>query len=101
MVERVLPTFPVQDGVLYRSSDLTTLYVQHVVLELQESTNLEKLKSAWKEVVRKCEILRLVIHNYIRSLQKYGTSTLLFSGVFFFYFELALQDTYFYLFIKG
>ena len=58
LVECVLPTFPVQDGVLYRSADLETLYVQHVLLTLNEDICIEKLKSAWEKLMVHHPILR-------------------------------------------
>ncbi|THH11834.1 hypothetical protein EW145_g392 [Phellinidium pouzarii] len=61
-VESILPTFPVQDGVLYRSADLNTLYVQHVVLKIHEGVDTEKLKSTWATLMSHHEILRSVFH---------------------------------------
>lgn len=57
-VEKVLPTFPVQEGVLYRSADLEFLYVQHVVMNLNDGIDIERLKNAWKAVMDAHEILR-------------------------------------------
>lgn len=59
-VDKILPTFPVQDGVLYRSADLNTLYIQHVVLKINESVDTVKLKSAWATLMSRHEILRWV-----------------------------------------
>ncbi|EJD05778.1 uncharacterized protein FOMMEDRAFT_119062 [Fomitiporia mediterranea MF3/22] len=61
-VEQVLPTFPVQDGVLYRSADLSTLYIQHVVLKIHSSVDIQKLKRSWVALVSQHEILRTVFH---------------------------------------
>lgn len=57
-VESVLPTFPVQDGVLYRSADLDTLYIQHVILKLDEDILVERLKNVWERLMRHHPILR-------------------------------------------
>ena len=57
-VEQVLPTFPVQDGVLYRSADLSTLYIQHVVLKIHSGVDMQKLKRSWVALVSQHEILR-------------------------------------------
>ncbi|KAI5124379.1 hypothetical protein M0805_008982 [Coniferiporia weirii] len=62
MVESVLPTFPVQDGVLYRSSDFKTLYVQHIALKIHEDVDVERLRNAWKMTMSRHEILRTVFH---------------------------------------
>ena len=57
-VESVLPTFPVQEGVLYRSADLESLYIQHVILRLRDDINTEALEHAWKTLMATHEILR-------------------------------------------
>ncbi|KAL5533182.1 hypothetical protein ACEPAF_4958 [Sanghuangporus sanghuang] len=61
-IEKALPTFPVQDGVLYRSADLKTLYIQHVLLRVHGGVDIEKLKSAWTALMAQHEILRTVFH---------------------------------------
>lgn len=61
LVESVLPTFPVQDGILYRSSGSGgTLYVQHVVMRCHGDVSVENLKTAWQATMVHHEILRLV-----------------------------------------
>lgn len=61
LVESVLPTFPVQDGILYRSSGSGgTLYVQHVVMRCHGDVSVENLKTAWQVTMVHHEILRLV-----------------------------------------
>lgn len=57
-IESALPTFPVQDGVLYRSADLKSLYIQHVLLRIRGNVDIEKLKSAWTALMAQHEILR-------------------------------------------
>ena len=59
-VAAILPPFPVQEGVLYRSVNAPTMYVQHVLLRLAPDVSVPDLKKAWKEVVGKHDILRLV-----------------------------------------
>lgn len=59
-IQAVLPTFPVQDGVLYRSSSHSNLYVQHVILRLYDNVCIKKLKDAWSDVVARHDILRHV-----------------------------------------
>ncbi|KAL5529265.1 hypothetical protein ACEPAG_5250 [Sanghuangporus baumii] len=61
-IEKALPTFPVQDGVLYRSADLKALYIQHVLLRVHGDVDIEKLKSAWTALMAQHEILRTVFH---------------------------------------
>lgn len=57
-VETVLPPFPIQPGVLARSAELDTLYVQHVILQCHENVSLPKVKEAWTTVVARHPILR-------------------------------------------
>ncbi|TFK29988.1 peptide synthetase [Coprinopsis marcescibilis] len=61
-IEDLLPAFPVQEGVLARSAEDDTLYVQHVVLELQQPISLSRLKTAWETVITSHPILRTVFH---------------------------------------
>lgn len=57
-IEEVLPAFSVQEGVLARSADQDTLYVQHAIISCKEHTFLPKLKLAWTAVIRRHQILR-------------------------------------------
>lgn len=57
-VECVLPTFPLQDGVLYRSMEYNTLYIEHVTLRCAEGVALEKVHYAWQAAMARFEILR-------------------------------------------
>lgn len=57
-IENIYPTFPIQDGVLYRSTDISALYIQHVILEIKDGVDVEMLKTAWETVGRIHEILR-------------------------------------------
>ncbi|TDL27310.1 hypothetical protein BD410DRAFT_714619 [Rickenella mellea] len=59
-VEAILPTFPIQDGVLYRSSGSENPYVQHVILRLQENVVTEDVKAAWVAAINRHESLRTV-----------------------------------------
>lgn len=57
-IEDILPPFTVQEGVLARSSDSDSLYVQHVVLSLSAHVSVPQLRSTWSIVVRRYPILR-------------------------------------------
>lgn len=57
-IEEVLPAFSVQEGVLARSADQDTLYVQHAIISCKKYTSLPKLKLAWTSVVQRHQILR-------------------------------------------
>lgn len=59
-VDYVLPSFPLQEGVLSRSMEVRTMYVQHVLMELKPNTSLQRLRDAWNNVAREREILRQV-----------------------------------------
>ncbi|KAI0336556.1 hypothetical protein GY45DRAFT_411925 [Cubamyces sp. BRFM 1775] len=61
-IEALLPPFPVQEGVLYRSANAPSMYVQHVLLRLGPETSVERLRDAWKELVAHHEMLRTVFH---------------------------------------
>ncbi|KAH6918511.1 peptide synthetase [Coprinopsis sp. MPI-PUGE-AT-0042] len=62
VVEDVLPPFPVQEGVLSRSAEDTSLYVQHVILQLKGDTTPARLRQSWESVVATHTILRTVFH---------------------------------------
>ncbi len=57
-IEDILPPFTVQEGVLARSSDSDSLYVQHVVLSLNAHVSVLQLCSTWSIIVSKYPILR-------------------------------------------
>ncbi len=59
-IEAILPTFPLQDGILYRSSSDDTLYIQHVIMRIRDDISESKLKAAWETMQRRHEILRCV-----------------------------------------
>ncbi|KAI0647071.1 hypothetical protein C8Q79DRAFT_1000106 [Trametes meyenii] len=61
-VESLLPPFPVQEGVLYRSVNSPSMYVQHVIMRLAPETSVSSLRNAWKTVVGDHEMLRTVFH---------------------------------------
>ena len=61
IVESVLPTFPLQDGVLYRSTTDPLLYVEHGLLKLHDGTSASKFKDAWETTIKRHEILRCVL----------------------------------------
>lgn len=57
-IKSLLPPFPVQEGVLYRSVNSPSMYVQHVVLRLASGTSTSGLRDAWTELVAEHEMLR-------------------------------------------
>jgi aryl carrier-like protein len=59
-VEQVLPTLPIQDGILVQSMQFKNLYVQHFLYRLKEGVDLDRLENAWKKVSGRQEILRYV-----------------------------------------
>ena len=60
-VEQVLPTLPIQDGILAQSMQFKNLYVQHFLYRLKEGVDLDRLENAWKQVSGRQEILRYVV----------------------------------------
>ena len=60
-VERVLPTLPIQNGILAQSTQFENLYVQHFLYRLKEGVNLDRPENAWKQVSGRREILRYVV----------------------------------------
>ena len=60
-VEQVLPTLPIQDGILAQSMQFKNLYVQHFLYRIKEGVDLDLLENAWKQVSRRQEILRYVV----------------------------------------
>jgi len=67
-VEQVLPTLPIQDGILAQSVQFKNLYVQHFLYRLKEGVDLDRLENAWRQVARRQEVLR-----YVTSLRFLGT----------------------------
>ncbi|KAI0721073.1 peptide synthetase [Cerioporus squamosus] len=61
-IEDLLPPLPVQEGVLFRSANAPTMYVQHVLMRLRPEVSLTKLHGAWKELIVHHEMLRTVFH---------------------------------------
>ncbi|KAG6917971.1 NRPS [Tephrocybe rancida] len=59
-VETILPPFGVQEGVLSRSADNDTMYVQHVILVLRSDTSTAGLRRAWQVIMARHPILRTV-----------------------------------------
>lgn len=57
-IENVLPPFTVQEGVLSRSADADTLYVQHVIVSCKPAVSILLLQRAWKNVIDQNQILR-------------------------------------------
>ncbi|RDX56754.1 peptide synthetase [Lentinus brumalis] len=61
-IEDLLPPLPVQEGVLFRSANAPTMYVQHVLMRLSPQVSVTKLRAAWTELVAHHEMLRTVFH---------------------------------------
>jgi acyl carrier protein len=57
-VQQVLPTLPIQDGILAQSMRFKNLYVQHFLYRLTEGVDLNRLENAWRDVARQQEVLR-------------------------------------------
>ena len=60
-VEQVLPTLPIQDGILAQSMRFKNLYVQHFLYRLKEEVDLDRLENAWQKVAQRQEVLRCVV----------------------------------------
>lgn len=67
-MERVLPTPPIQNGILAQSTQFKNLYVQHLY-RLKEGVNLDRPENAWKQVSGGQEILRYVVSLPLRCLR--------------------------------
>lgn len=57
-VERVLPPFPIQEGVLYHSDGRPGSCVQHVIMSISDQTPLPRVRDAWEATMKKLDILR-------------------------------------------
>ena len=57
-IAAILPPFPVQEGILYRSANSPTMYVQHVLLRLTPHTSVSDLRDAWGKLLARHEMLR-------------------------------------------
>ena len=58
---RVLPTSPLQDGVLYHPTTDSLLYFEHTLLKLHDSTSASKFKDAWETTIKCHEILQYAL----------------------------------------
>ena len=58
---RVLPTSPLQDGVLYRPTTDSLLYFEHTLLKLHDGTSASKFKDAWETTIKCHEILQYAL----------------------------------------
>ncbi|KAJ3517178.1 hypothetical protein NLJ89_g674 [Agrocybe chaxingu] len=67
-IDQILSPFTVQEGVLARSADSDTLYVQHVLLLLKQDASLPKLRQAWNAVSARHSILRQVPFYFSRQV---------------------------------
>ncbi|KAI0748141.1 peptide synthetase [Daedaleopsis nitida] len=61
-VQDILPPLPVQEGVLYRSANAPTMYVQHVLMRLSPDITASSVREAWQQIVAQHEMLRTVFH---------------------------------------
>ncbi|KIJ69297.1 nonribosomal peptide synthetase [Hydnomerulius pinastri MD-312] len=61
-VERVLPPFPVQEGVLYHADSHPTSCVQHVIMKIPSNIPLSQVRGAWNTAMEKLDVLRTVFH---------------------------------------
>ncbi|KAJ1310440.1 hypothetical protein OPQ81_007173 [Rhizoctonia solani] len=59
-IEAVLPTFPVQEGVLFQALVSPTQYVQHFIYRIQEHVKSADLYRGWVKKIRQHPILRTV-----------------------------------------
>ncbi|KAG6333194.1 hypothetical protein ID866_5898 [Astraeus odoratus] len=59
-IERVLPSFPIQQGVLYLSHLHPESCVQHVIMNVSHAVPVSRLRDAWHSVMKKLDILRTV-----------------------------------------
>ena len=67
-VEQVLPTLPIQDGILAQSVQFKNLYVQHFLYRLKEGLDLDRLQNAWCKVAHLQEVLRYATFSYLRDI---------------------------------
>ncbi|EJF65871.1 peptide synthetase [Dichomitus squalens LYAD-421 SS1] len=61
-IASILPPFPVQEGILYRSANAPTMYVQHVLMRLTPDASVSCLRRAWGNLITRHEMLRTVFH---------------------------------------
>ncbi|KAG8217719.1 hypothetical protein J3R82DRAFT_5877 [Butyriboletus roseoflavus] len=61
-VGRVLPPFPIQEGVLYHSDSRPTACVQHVIMSISDQMPLPRVRDAWEATMQKLDILRTVFY---------------------------------------
>lgn len=59
-IARVLPSYPIQEGVLYRSESSPTMCVQHIVMRVRDDVSIPQLHSAWDKAVADIDVLRTV-----------------------------------------
>lgn len=54
----VLPSFPIQEGVLYHSDSHPASCVQHVIMGISDQIPLPRVREAWEATMEKLDILR-------------------------------------------
>jgi hypothetical protein len=59
-VQSILPSLPIQDGILAQSLRSKELYVQNFLYRLKEGVDLDHLRASWSKLVARQEILRFV-----------------------------------------
>ncbi|KAG1878019.1 hypothetical protein DFJ58DRAFT_835671 [Suillus subalutaceus] len=79
-IERVLPSYPIQEGVLYRSESSPTMCVQHIVMRVRDDVSIPQLHSAWKKAVADIDVLRFEHYHVSESLSWYHDRTVFFFG---------------------
>ena len=57
-IESVLPPLPVQEGVLFRTLQQPGHYVQHFSYRYASTIDTERLKDAWRSLMKETQILR-------------------------------------------
>ena len=69
-VERIRPCLPLQEGLIARSlnQDVKGLYVNHIVLKLQTTIDIRRLKQAWRAVTTDHPILRTCFRSIERRI---------------------------------
>lgn len=67
-IEHIRPCLPLQEGSIVRSlnEDNKHLYVNHLMMELPEGINMERLKASWISVIRQSPILRTTFRSIDR-----------------------------------
>jgi hypothetical protein len=79
-IERVVPSYPIQEGVLYRSESSPTMCVQHIVMRVRDDVSIPQLHSAWDKAVADIDVLRFEHYYVSESHSWYHDRTVFFFG---------------------